>query len=240
MVPLTVQLVGELIVYVTLSIQLPDGFGPNEIPPPSIRVRGNAGPVLVKLILPEMVISGSPLKVTLETEQLAGVTMTWVSRDPVPELLSVPAMSPVTEMVPPPGQGALEDNGKLQLWPVELKVHVEDSSGRSSPSAAVKPGVDGSANRGWEADEFERACATACDTCCEIACACAADKVSLWVGLPHPAHSVLAAAKIRKERIFPRNMGASIEKTIAVWCLPRNQRGVYFGAESQICQIIVI
>ncbi|PYX86130.1 MAG: hypothetical protein DMG70_01330 [Acidobacteria bacterium] len=77
-------------------------------------------------IVPAIVTSGAPLKVTLETVQLAGVIVIWVSKDPVPELLSMPWMSPETDTVPPPGQGTLADNGNLQLWPVPLTVHAED------------------------------------------------------------------------------------------------------------------
>ena len=82
--------------------------------------------MLVMFIVPAIVTSGAPLKVTLETVQLAGVIVIWVSKDPVPELLSMPWMSPETDTVPPPGQGTLADNGNLQLWPVPLTVHAED------------------------------------------------------------------------------------------------------------------
>jgi hypothetical protein len=75
---------------VVLRLQLPDGFGPYEIPPSSVRLTGNVGPALVKLILPAILISGFPVKVTLGSEQLFGVIVNWAANEPAPELFSVP------------------------------------------------------------------------------------------------------------------------------------------------------
>ena len=110
----------------TLRLQVPDGFGPYEISPPSVRLTGSVGPALVKLILPAIVISGFPEKVTLGSEQLFGVTVSWAAKEPAPELFRVPWTSPVTEIEPPPEQGSLPDNGKLQLWPFGVGVQPEE------------------------------------------------------------------------------------------------------------------
>jgi hypothetical protein len=70
----TVQASEELIVYVALSWQVPDGFGPYEMPPLSVKVTGNAGVKLaLKSIWPLTSILGAPFTIRLDTEQLLGV-----------------------------------------------------------------------------------------------------------------------------------------------------------------------
>jgi hypothetical protein len=95
-----------------------------------MKVIGYTKLLLVKPIWPAIVMSGSPLKVVPETEQLDGVMVIWVPNVPSPELSRVPLMSPETDMVPPPEQGPVYDNGRLQLWPVEVGVQpLEEVSG---------------------------------------------------------------------------------------------------------------
>ncbi|MBO0912521.1 MAG: hypothetical protein J2P13_12080 [Acidobacteria bacterium] len=112
-----------------LRLHLPDGFGPNEIPPASVRLTGNAGSAPVKLILPAILISGFPLKVTLGSAQLLGVTVNWTAKEPARDLSTVPWTSPVTEIEPPPEQASLRDKGKSQLSPFAVGVQLEDCWG---------------------------------------------------------------------------------------------------------------
>lgn len=67
-----------------------------------------------------------------------GVTVSWVLKDPEPDVVSVPSIAPETEMLPPDGQGLLEEKGKLQVCPMEVVVHPDDVSGRRPDSAVVR------------------------------------------------------------------------------------------------------
>jgi hypothetical protein len=107
MFPLIVQLVSELIVNVAFRVQLPDGFGPYEIPPRSVSVIGYTGASFAIVICIATVMLGSPLIVRFDREQFAGVMVSVELSDPSPELFRVKAKSPETPMVPPPGQAPL-------------------------------------------------------------------------------------------------------------------------------------
>jgi hypothetical protein len=97
----TVQAALELKEYVTFTIQLPDGFGPYEIPPPSVKVTGKEMLSSASAICPPTVMEGSPLNVVPVTVQLVGVTVILVTKSPVPEVFRVPLMSPLIAIVPP-------------------------------------------------------------------------------------------------------------------------------------------
>src|SRR5271163_2002055 len=104
------------------------------MPPVSVRVTGNTGvSLLVKVIWPATEMLGSPLMIRVDTEQFVGVMVNCPVTEPAPELLRLPLMSPVTEIVPPwaPVQGKSgREMGKLQVWPVEVGVHPVEVSGR--------------------------------------------------------------------------------------------------------------
>jgi hypothetical protein len=95
------QLVGELTVIVTLILQLPDGFGPNVMPPFSENRIGNASALFCKIKLVDTVTLGLPLMVISDTAQFAGVTVSVELSLPFPELSSVNMKSPFTAIVPP-------------------------------------------------------------------------------------------------------------------------------------------
>ena len=101
------QLVAEVIVIVAFMVQLPDGFGPKEIPPLSVNVMGYAGASFAMFICIVIPMLGSPLIVIFDTEQLEGVIVSVELSDPSPELSKLKAKSPATPMVPPPGQAPL-------------------------------------------------------------------------------------------------------------------------------------
>ena len=121
-----VQLVAELMVLLTLIWQLPEGFGPYEMPPFSEKVMGNDGADAVKLTWLATVTLGSPLITRLETEQFVGVTVIAVWRDPPPLEFKVPSISPATEIVPPAEQATVSEMGKLQFSPVAVTVQGDD------------------------------------------------------------------------------------------------------------------
>jgi hypothetical protein len=86
----------------------------------------------VKLISPAIEMLGSPFTIRLDTEQFVGVMVNWPLTEPAPALLKVPAMSPVTDIVPPwvPSQGSfVKDMGQLQFSPVAVEVHPPVASG---------------------------------------------------------------------------------------------------------------
>src|SRR5208337_3106778 len=76
---------------------------------------GKTGADWVKLIWPATETLGSPLITRLETEQPVGVIVSAVWMDPPPLLFKAPSTSPVTAIVPPPGQATLSETGKLQF-----------------------------------------------------------------------------------------------------------------------------
>jgi hypothetical protein len=73
----------------TLMLQLPDGFGPYEIPPIPENVIGNANALLCTWNDVAKVTLGFPLKVTSSTAQADGVTVSVALSLPFPELSSV-------------------------------------------------------------------------------------------------------------------------------------------------------
>jgi hypothetical protein len=103
--PLTVHEVAELAVAFTLMLQLPDGFGPNEIPPTPENVSGKASALFRTWKAVANVTLGSPLNVTPLTAHADGVTVSVELSLPFPELSSVYMKSPLTPIVPPFGQG---------------------------------------------------------------------------------------------------------------------------------------
>jgi len=121
-----VQLVAEVMVNVVFTVQLPDGFGPKEIPPLSVSVMGYTGASFVKFTCVATVIFGSPLIVSFDTEQLAGVIVSVELSDPFPKLFRVKSKSPEIPMVPPPGQGPLYVTGKLHVVPLALVTQPDD------------------------------------------------------------------------------------------------------------------
>lgn len=104
MLPVAVQVVGELTLTDTSRLQLPEGFGPKVMPPFSENKTGKANSLfwIVKPVL--TVTFGLPLNVMFDTAQLAGVTVSVELSLPFPELSSVKMKSPETAIVPPLGQ----------------------------------------------------------------------------------------------------------------------------------------
>jgi hypothetical protein len=104
--PLTLHDVADVAVAFTLMLQVPDGFGPNDMPPVPEKVSGNARALLCRLNCVANVTLGAPLMVTLSSAQAEGVTVRVELSLPLPELSSVYMKSPVTLIEPPWGHAS--------------------------------------------------------------------------------------------------------------------------------------
>lgn len=217
MLPLTLHVVAEVAVAFTLMLQLPDGFGANEMPPFPEKVSGKASALFFRLNSVANVTLGSPLIVKLSTTQEEGVTVRVELSLPFPELSSVYTKSPATLTVPPAGQGPWYVTGMLQDAPLFVMVQPDDCAracSTISPKEGRMPGLAPGVSPATIA-EFN-----ALKSSVEIACACACETL-LWLEPPQVMH------------MSERRMRAAIAH--AMWRVGRGSvEGVLLVADSAL------